>query len=212
MRPRAPPPVPVREQTAVKDCLTSDLAAPARRREGVDGCKANIRAQKAGLPFALSQKGRRPERGKPCLPCHHRHPGIHDGMDRRRTAHEGRGVGPPCGRGLRSWPPHNNKNNATDVVEGDHAGSQAHSRAPQTGPGAVGWAGCRVCRRHVGPIPTWSNCFIRQALNREETKGDEGSLDVFPTVLMECGSWQVTALTAVGKLQHPTGHRILGMA
>lgn len=83
---------------------------------------------------------------------------------------------------------------------------------PQTGPGAVGWAGCRVCRRHVGPIPTWSNCFIRQALNREETKGDEGSLDVFPTVLMECGSWQVTALTAVGKLQHPTGHRILGMA
>lgn len=62
------------------------------------------------------------------------------------------------------------------------------------------------------PIPTWSNCFIRQALNREETKGDEGSLDVFPTVLMECGSWQVTALTAVGKLQHPTGHRILGMA
>lgn len=70
------------------------------------------------------------------------------------------------------------------MVEGDHAGSQAHSRAPQTGqPRAVGQA--------VESAAGASAKFRHQTTSFDslESREDQGTLDGFPAVLNADGVW-----------------------
>lgn len=179
---------------------------PARRREGADAKQTSGRKRRV-CPFS-----ERPTTAKrePCLPCHHRHPSIHDGMDRRRTAHEGdwAALRTRAALLLDRRPGHHTITKTAPLMwwKGIMQGLRLTPAHPQTGPGAVGQA--------VGSAAVASAQFRHHETASFDKPRIERSRGVLGWMSNSAdGVWFLAGDDSSDRCwRQPTGHRILGMA